>query len=142
MLARQAGLTPKAVRHYDRIGLLKPEVVDGSGYRRYSATQVEASRQVARLRRLDLPLDEVRRYMTDHSTLAAHRLRNAGRGHALAGDAEQARAYTEQALATAEDITEEDHWQIDGVRGPSAPKSQYAAPLLTSEFALDVVAGV
>jgi DNA-binding transcriptional MerR regulator len=79
MLARQAGLTPKAVRHYDRIGLLRPEQVDASGYRWYSATQVEAARQVARLRRLDLPLDEVRRYLTDHSTLAAaldtHRLR-------------------------------------------------------------------
>jgi DNA-binding transcriptional MerR regulator len=71
MLARQAGLTAKAVRHYDRIGLLQPQVVDGSGYRWYSATQVEAARQVARLRRLDLPLDEVRRYVTDHSTLAA-----------------------------------------------------------------------
>jgi len=71
VLARQAGLTPKAVRHYDRIGLLRPEVVDDSGYRWYAATQVEAARRVARLRRLDLPLDQVRRYLTDHSTLSA-----------------------------------------------------------------------
>jgi DNA-binding transcriptional MerR regulator len=71
MLARQAGLTAKAVRHYDRIGLLRPEVVDDSGYRWYTAAQVESARKVARLRRLDLPLDEVRRYLTDHSTLAA-----------------------------------------------------------------------
>jgi DNA-binding transcriptional MerR regulator len=70
-LARQAGLTAKAVRHYDRIGLLRPEVIDDSGYRWYSAAQVESARQVARLRRLDLPLDEVRRYLTDQSTLAA-----------------------------------------------------------------------
>lgn len=71
MLARQAGLTPKAVRHYDRIGLLRPELVDASGYRWYSATQVEAARQVARLRRLDLPLEEVRRYLADPGTLDA-----------------------------------------------------------------------
>jgi DNA-binding transcriptional MerR regulator len=68
-LARRAGLTPKAVRHYDRIGLLRPSVVDDSGYRWYAEAQVEAAREVARLRRLDLPLDEVRRYLTDHSSL-------------------------------------------------------------------------
>ena len=70
-LARQAGLTPKAVRHYDRVGLLRPHTVDASGYRWYSAAQVDEARQVARLRRLDLPLDEVRRYLSDPSTLAA-----------------------------------------------------------------------
>ena len=70
-LARQAGLTPKAVRHYDRVGLLRPHTIDASGYRWYSPAQVEEARQVARLRRLDLPLDEVRRYLTDPCTLAA-----------------------------------------------------------------------
>ncbi|MGH3170680.1 MAG: hypothetical protein ACRDN0_33010 [Trebonia sp.] len=34
-----------------------------------------------------------------------------------------------------------DHWQIDGVRGPSAPKSQHAVPLLATEFVLDAVGG-
>jgi len=34
------------------------------------------------------------------------------RGHALAGDAEQARAYTEEALAAAADITEEDDREL------------------------------
>jgi DNA-binding transcriptional MerR regulator len=71
MLARQAGLTPKAVRHYDRIGLLRPLLIDAAGYRWYSAPQVEQARQVARLRRLDVPLDEVRRYLSDPGTLAA-----------------------------------------------------------------------
>jgi DNA-binding transcriptional MerR regulator len=70
VLARQAGLTAKAVRHYDRIGLLRPAVIDESGYRWYSAAQVESARQIARLRRLDLPIDEVRRYLTDAGTLA------------------------------------------------------------------------
>jgi DNA-binding transcriptional MerR regulator len=71
VLARQAGLTPKAVRHYDRIGLLRPLLIDGAGYRWYSVAQVEQARQVARLRRLDLPLDEVRGYLSDPGTLAA-----------------------------------------------------------------------
>ena len=70
-LARQAGLTPKAVRHYDRVGLLRPHTIDGFGCRWYSAAQVDSARQVARLRRLDLPLEEVRRYLNDPSTLIA-----------------------------------------------------------------------
>jgi DNA-binding transcriptional MerR regulator len=70
VLARMAGLTAKAVRHYDRVGLLRPAVIDQSGYRWYSVSQVESARQIARLRRLDLPLDEVARYLTDPGTLA------------------------------------------------------------------------
>jgi len=34
------------------------------------------------------------------------------RGHAVAGDADQARAYTEQALAAAEDIAEDDEREL------------------------------
>jgi DNA-binding transcriptional MerR regulator len=70
-LARRAGLTPRAVRHYDRVGLLRPHTIDESGYRWYSAAQVDAARHVARLRRLDVPLEDVRRYLTDPATLAA-----------------------------------------------------------------------
>jgi DNA-binding transcriptional MerR regulator len=70
-LARQVGLTPKAVRHYDRVGLLRPHTIDEFGCRWYSAAQVDSARQVARLRRLDLPLEEVRCYLNDPSTLTA-----------------------------------------------------------------------
>jgi DNA-binding transcriptional MerR regulator len=60
-LARQAGLTPKALRHYDRIGLLRPALVDASGYRWYAPEQVTVARMIAVLRRVDVPIDEVRR---------------------------------------------------------------------------------
>jgi hypothetical protein len=33
------------------------------------------------------------------------------------------------------------HWYSESVRGPSAPKDQCGAPLLTSEFALEALAG-
>jgi DNA-binding transcriptional MerR regulator len=68
-LARRAGLTPKAVRHYDRIGLLRPAVVDEAGYRWYSPDQIDTAQRVALLREVDVPLDEVRRYLADASTL-------------------------------------------------------------------------
>lgn len=68
-LARRAGLTAKAVRHYDRIGLLRPAVVDGAGYRWYTAEQVEPARRVAVLRGIDVALDDVRRCLDDEAAL-------------------------------------------------------------------------
>jgi len=58
--ARLSRLSPKALRLYDRLGLLAPAHVDGtSGYRYYRATQVERARLVALLRQLDMPLARV-----------------------------------------------------------------------------------
>jgi DNA-binding transcriptional MerR regulator len=60
-VARSSGLTPKALRHYDRIGLLRPAVVDGAnGHRLYDPAQLAQARLVARLRAVDLPLEQVR----------------------------------------------------------------------------------
>ncbi|MFI6316589.1 MerR family transcriptional regulator [Nonomuraea sp. NPDC050556] len=60
-LARRVGLTAKALRHYDRVGLLSPAAVDpGTGYRLYSAEQVAPARLVRLLRSVDVPLEQVR----------------------------------------------------------------------------------
>ncbi len=59
-VARRTGLTPKALRHYDRLGLLSPAQVSADGYRWYGQDQVATARYVARLRALDVPLDVVR----------------------------------------------------------------------------------
>jgi DNA-binding transcriptional MerR regulator len=61
VVAQRSGLTAKALRHYDRIGLLRPVRVDGAtGYRLYRSDQVAEARLVGLLRSLDLPLDQVR----------------------------------------------------------------------------------
>ena len=61
LVARGSGLTAKALRHYDRIGLLRPARVDAAtGYRWYRSDQVAEARLVGLLRSLDLPLDQVR----------------------------------------------------------------------------------
>ncbi|WP_307840504.1 MerR family transcriptional regulator [Streptomyces sp. G44] len=57
VFAARARLSPKALRLYDRLGLLTPAHVDeASGYRYYRAAQIEQARTVAMLRRLDMPL--------------------------------------------------------------------------------------
>ncbi len=55
--AERTRLSPKALRLYDRLGLLPPARTDPvSGYRFYGEDQVAAARLVALLRRLGMPL--------------------------------------------------------------------------------------
>src|ERR1044072_5096612 len=59
--AEATGLTVKALRHYNEIGLLAPAHVDPeSGYRYYQAAQGEDPVAVRRLRALELPLEAIR----------------------------------------------------------------------------------
>ncbi|MGV4985517.1 MerR family transcriptional regulator [Streptomyces sp. NRAIS4] len=58
--AARARLSAKALRLYDRLGLLAPAQVDEtSGYRYYRADQIERARLVALLRQLDMPLARI-----------------------------------------------------------------------------------
>jgi DNA-binding transcriptional MerR regulator len=59
--SRLTGLTVKALRHYDAVGLLRPAGIDTvSRHRWYAPEQVERGRVVRRLRMLELPLEEIR----------------------------------------------------------------------------------
>ncbi|HET7568690.1 MAG TPA: MerR family transcriptional regulator, partial [Gaiellaceae bacterium] len=84
--SRLTGLTVKALRHYDEVGLLRPAAVDpDSGYRLYSSEQTARAEAIRRLRRLELPLDDVavllesgdpqllRRVLLDHQRRTASR---------------------------------------------------------------------
>jgi serine/threonine protein phosphatase PrpC/DNA-binding transcriptional MerR regulator len=59
--ARAARLSPKALRLYDSLGLLRPARVDEwSGYRYYAPDQLDQARLVAWLRRLGMPLARIK----------------------------------------------------------------------------------
>ena len=77
--AKACRLSPKALRLYDELDLLRPARVDpDSGYRYYAAGQLERARLVAWLRRLGMPLAEIRRVCLLHdrdSTAAAGEIR-------------------------------------------------------------------
>lgn len=55
-LASRAGLTVRALHHYDSIGLLKPSARADSGYRLYNRADVARLQQIQALRRFGLPL--------------------------------------------------------------------------------------
>jgi DNA-binding transcriptional MerR regulator len=59
--SRLTGLSIGALRHYDELDLLRPVEVDRfTGYRYYAVDQVEIGRAIARLRDLEVPLEEIR----------------------------------------------------------------------------------
>ena len=59
--ARLAGLSVGALRHYDDLDLLRPAEIDPfTGYRRYRTSQLEDAQTIARLRELEVPLEEIR----------------------------------------------------------------------------------
>jgi DNA-binding transcriptional MerR regulator len=92
-IARSTGLTVKALRHYDRVGLLPPAHVDPvTGYRYYDRRQLDAARLVRLLRSVDVPLDDVRTCLqaggdvdTVAAVLVSHRRRVEARSIRLRG---------------------------------------------------------
>lgn len=57
--AQLAGVTVKALRHYDRLGLLKPRR-SGTGYRLYQSSDLERLQQIVALKSVGLPLKDIR----------------------------------------------------------------------------------
>ncbi|NLT40774.1 MAG: MerR family transcriptional regulator [Clostridiales bacterium] len=53
------GLSARALRYYDEIGLLKPSETAGSGYRYYDETAVQALQQIAFYRELGFSLKDI-----------------------------------------------------------------------------------
>jgi len=73
--ARASGLSRKALRLYDELGLLRPAQVDPvSQYWRYDPAQLEQARLVAWLRRLGMPLASIRAVSTMPRAQAAAEL--------------------------------------------------------------------
>lgn len=75
VFARRSRLSMKALRLYDRLGLLTPADIDPeSGYRRYRESQLVTARLVVMLRRLDMPLARVAEIVSAPRPLGVERL--------------------------------------------------------------------
>ena len=58
--SRATFLSVKTLRHYHRVGLLEPSVVDPvNGYRRYTNDQIPTAQVIRRFRDLDMPLADI-----------------------------------------------------------------------------------
>jgi len=71
---RRSNLSPKALRLYEREGLLHPVRVDEhNGYRWYAGAQLETARLIGLLRGLDMSLDDIALLLADTSKGSAAR---------------------------------------------------------------------
>lgn len=119
-LARAAGLTVRALHHYEDIGLLQPAGRSAAGHRRYGPEAVERLYRIGLLRQLGLSLQEIgltlddpawdlRRSLTDHRRRLDRTLETATRlrdriGRLLA-TLEQGGAAGDDLLTIVEDMT-------------------------------------
>ena len=76
-LAEASGLSVRALRHYEEIGLLVPAQRSEAGHRLYGTGEVERLYRICSLRQLGLPLDGIRRSLADdgvelQSTITDH----------------------------------------------------------------------
>jgi DNA-binding transcriptional MerR regulator len=67
--AELAGVTVRALHHYDHIGLLKPTRRTESGYRLYTDGDLARLEQIVVLKFLGLPLSEIRDLLQDDTAL-------------------------------------------------------------------------
>jgi DNA-binding transcriptional MerR regulator len=58
-LSKLAGVTPRTLRYYDHIGLLKPSRVGTNGYRYYGQEVLLKLQQILFYRELELPLERI-----------------------------------------------------------------------------------
>lgn len=66
-----AGVTVRALHHYDQIGLLSPSGRSDSGYRRYEGSDLERLQQILLYRELGFPLEKIATILDDPGADAA-----------------------------------------------------------------------
>lgn len=67
-MAKLRGVTVDTLRHYDKIGLLKPYYTDpDTGYRYYSISQYEVLGTIKELRRIGFSLEEIKDFLTNRT---------------------------------------------------------------------------
>jgi len=64
------GITKRNIRYYETEGLLSPGRNLENGYREYGQAEVDTLRQIKLLRKLDVPMEEIRRMQHGTLTLA------------------------------------------------------------------------
>ncbi|MFU0825603.1 MerR family transcriptional regulator [Clostridium sp.] len=74
-LAKLAGVSPRTLRYYDEIGILKPARINSSGYRIYGQAEVDKLQQILFYRELGVGLDKIKKILNSPSFDAAKALR-------------------------------------------------------------------
>ncbi|WP_124727408.1 MerR family transcriptional regulator [Staphylospora marina] len=87
-LARLSGVSPRTLRFYDEIGILKPARINSSGYRIYGKAEVDLLQQILFYKALGVSLERIREIITSPDfdrvkALQEHRERLLDKRHQL-----------------------------------------------------------
>ena len=99
-LARAAGVTVRALHHYDSLGLLVPSERTHAGHRLYSEADVQRLYRLLALRGVGLPLDEIGPLLDREDGLADTVRRHLGRVEQQLGALEELRLRLTRLLAS------------------------------------------
>lgn len=96
-----AGITKKNIRFYEEQGLLSPRRNPENGYRDYGDEEVRVLRRIKLLRKLDVPIDEIRLMLQ-----STHTVGDGMRRHLIT--LERAQRNLHQAMALCQELTSQD----------------------------------
>lgn len=96
-----AGITKKNIRFYEEQGLLSPRRNPENGYRDYGSEEVQVLRRIKLLRKLDVPIDEIRLMLQ-----GTHTVGDGMRRHLIT--LERAQRNLHQAMALCQELTGQD----------------------------------
>lgn len=64
-IAELSGVSTRTLRHYDKLGLLKPSAYTEAGYRLYGEAEVDRLQQILFYKEVDMPLQEIQKLLED-----------------------------------------------------------------------------
>lgn len=73
-MARQRDVSTETLRHYDRIGLLKPDYVNEHGMRFYSTPNCEKLQTIKELKQIGMKLSEIQQYFQNRTFSTSYEL--------------------------------------------------------------------
>ena len=120
-VAGLAGVTVRTLHHYDRIGLLSPSGRTASGYRQYSAADLDRLHAVLLYRDLGFSLEDVAALLADDADPAAHLRRQHALLRARLERTQQMVAAVEKEMEAREmgiPLTPEERFEVFGEHDP------------------------
>lgn len=150
------GITKKNIRFYEQEGLLSPRRNAENGYREYSQTEVEQLKQIKLMRKLGLPLEEIRKMqsgtltvpdgMRRHLVTLERESRNLEHARAVCGQLME-RETTMQALDAGEwleqmTLLEEQQGAIFQNKQKGDVRVKYVAPVIVTALMVLLMAGL
>lgn len=67
-LSEISGVTRRTLRYYDEIGILRPKIINESGYRIYTNEEVDKLQQILFYKNMNLSINEIKKLINDKST--------------------------------------------------------------------------